>query len=278
MIKRIKEILGFINEATLDQVVDRQREQIINTFLDYQGYSDDIKLNDLIYDYEYPSSQEIMDELREKFPKEMDNLAPNNTNLEDVKRYTDLDDSDIVNTDAFKEQYRDFINQKIDRVIYDLEDIESNGHVTLYRSIGIGRYSDSRSAIRIETNADRLRDTQQLRLIPKEYGEGEALENYLLHLEKEGKHLGIFWADSYEKAEEFGDNNQQGFRFIFEIEVPSNQINWFDTIILRLDPVLGDEKEVRLFKNTKIRIEKIYSVDSGDIVDITNIKDKTFYA
>jgi hypothetical protein len=51
-------------------------------------------------------------------------------------------------------------------------------------------------------------------------------------------------------------------------------VNWVETLRLNLDPSSTDEKEIRLYKNTPIKIEKLYI--NGKSLNIENIKNKIF--
>jgi hypothetical protein len=61
-----------------------------------------------------------------------------------------------------------------------------------------------------------------------------------------------------------------------ETEIDEKYINWQETLTMNIHPSYPEEKEIRLFKNTPININRI-SINGKD-VDISEIKDKTFYA
>ena len=65
---------------------------------------------------------------------------------------------------------------------------------------------------------------------------------------------------------------------VYNTVVSKNNIDWVDTIALNVHPGLGDmEKEIRLFKNTSIKIESIEFTKGEKELDPL-IFDKTYYA
>jgi hypothetical protein len=110
-------------------------------------------------------------------------------------------------------------------------------------------------------------------------------EDYINYLLEEGKHLGIYWTYDISGADIYAGSNDKVFqghdniKIIIESEVEEKYVNWSDTIELNIDLDLGDqEKEIRLFKNTKLKILSITDSKTGEELDISKIKDKIFYA
>ncbi len=101
-------------------------------------------------------------------------------------------------------------------------------------------------------------------------------DNWYETLEKEGKHLGIYWTYDEHKPEAYCGNSQPNEAIIIT-KVNEKYINWNETILLNMDVTLGyEEREIRLFKNTPLKIERL--IINNQEVDITSIKNKVFYA
>lgn len=101
-------------------------------------------------------------------------------------------------------------------------------------------------------------------------------ENWLNHLKKDGKHLGIYWSYEENAAQahwaDVGKHNDA----LITIEIKQDYIDWIDTIHQNIDNTYKEEKEIRLYKNTKIKILELKI--NGEPVDISDIKNKIFYA
>ena len=61
-----------------------------------------------------------------------------------------------------------------------------------------------------------------------------------------------------------------------EIEIHEKYIDWITTLEMNMNPFYTEEREIRLFKNTPIKI-KALSINDED-VDISFLNDKTFFA
>lgn len=101
-------------------------------------------------------------------------------------------------------------------------------------------------------------------------------DNWLNHLKKEGKRLGIFWSYESSGAETHWGDNSKNNTAIIEIEIDEKYVNWVETLQLNSHPNYHEEQEIRLFKNTPIKIERI--IINDEEVDISEIQDKIFYA
>jgi hypothetical protein len=101
-------------------------------------------------------------------------------------------------------------------------------------------------------------------------------ENYLEHFFKDGKRLGIYWAYEENNAEAHWGVYNKPVDVIFESIVNETKVNWFETISLNIDPNFENEKEIRLFKNTPL---KIISMElNGEKINIDKLKNRVFYA
>jgi 2'-5' RNA ligase len=104
------------------------------------------------------------------------------------------------------------------------------------------------------------------------------------HLIEAGKHLGIYWSWDENAAEaHWGDAAKKGDALI-KSSIKEEYIDWKNTIYANMDLSLGeDEKEIRLFKNTSLKIEEL-TIDGQNVSDVMGsdyeqqLRSKTFYA
>jgi len=101
-------------------------------------------------------------------------------------------------------------------------------------------------------------------------------ENWLEHFFKDGKRVGIYWSYDKDVAEPHGGYNDDDKKINIKIEssIKEEYIDWINTIRLNISPNTEDEKEIRLFKNTPLKIRKIEV--GGEEIDINLIISKTF--
>jgi hypothetical protein len=152
------------------------------------------------------------------------------------------EDDDVVSNSP---EYFSFIKNELERHledakenIYDKIDYNS-GNITLYRAITVD-------------------------------------DNWLNHLKTQGKRLGIYWSwDDGAADTHWGDYSKKNVAVI-EIEINEKYIDWKTTLEMNMNPNYTDEKEIRLFKNTPIKLKSIKINDTE--VDISNLSNKTFYS
>lgn len=96
-------------------------------------------------------------------------------------------------------------------------------------------------------------------------------ENWLHHLQTQGKRLGIYWSWTPNGAIQYGGDYEGDFAVI-ECEIDEKYVDWENTIFQNI--VLETEREITLLKNTPI---KLLSIEINDeMVDISSLKNKTF--
>ena len=101
--------------------------------------------------------------------------------------------------------------------------------------------------------------------------------SWLTHLEREGKHLGIYWTWDPDAADTHWGDYSKTSKVLIEAEVPENGVDWETTLIMNIEPFTGDdEKEITLIKGVPLKILSIEM--DGELQDISNIEDKTFFA
>jgi len=134
------------------------------------------------------------------------------------------------------------------------------------------RYDDAVDIINDHINSDGTIDIWRMMKVTSEW-----LEN----LTGTGKHLGIYWSWEEDAAEAHWGHGG-GKYLTIKSSVREEYVNWEDTIMLNMNIDLGDEKEIRLYKNTKLKIEDLEF--DGKTVDLYGgsggqiISDKEFYA
>ncbi len=101
-------------------------------------------------------------------------------------------------------------------------------------------------------------------------------DNWLEHLEKQGKRLGIYWSWEEDAADtHWGYDNTKNVVTLESI-VKENHVDWIETLRANAHPSSEEEKEVTLFKNTLLKIKRIWIKDEE--IDISTIKEKIFRA
>jgi len=101
--------------------------------------------------------------------------------------------------------------------------------------------------------------------------------SWLDHLEREGKHLGIYWTWDPDAADTHWGDYSKTSKVLIEAEVPENGVDWEKTLITNIEPFTGDdEKEITLIKGVPLRILSIEM--DGEPQDISNLEGKTFLA
>lgn len=101
-------------------------------------------------------------------------------------------------------------------------------------------------------------------------------DNWLEHLKTQGKRLGIYWSWNPDSAIEHWGFSDTKKTAIIESEIEERYVDWKTTLELNMHPYYFEEMEIRLYKNTHLKINSI-KLD-GEQIDISSIKDKVFYA
>jgi hypothetical protein len=166
--------------------------------------------------------------------------------LSDEEKEEMMNDDNIDETERFKDWLGGYVENRYNNVVNTIsnESTFENGRIKIWREMTVD-------------------------------------ENYVKHLLAQGKHLGIYWSFTGDAAEAHWGSNLN-HAVMIETSVLENHVNREETILLNMSPSTGDEeKEIRLFKNTPLKIEAIQiAKDHGsyEFVDITPFKDKTFLA
>ena len=158
----------------------------------------------------------------------------------DIEEDDDFDDDDIMETPEFLEFIQDMLEDRFYEAKSDIADTIKNGYITIYRSMTVK---------------------------PKWF---EKLEKH--------KHLGIYWSWDKMSAEAHWGHFEKDYRDVKLVsKIKEKYVDWQDTFELNINPSTGyEEREIRLFKNTPIKLIAIFA--QGEEFDISNIKDKVFRA
>jgi len=152
----------------------------------------------------------------------------------------DSDDEDrILYSQEFHEFIKEYFEAELDKAkeeIYDRIDYDSN-IIKLYRAITVD-------------------------------------DNWIQHLKSQGKRLGIYWSWDDNAAEAHWADNSKKNTAVIEAEINEKYVDWEETFKLNIHPFLSDEKEIRLYNNTPIKINSITINDEP--LDLSILGNKTF--
>lgn len=156
---------------------------------------------------------------------------------EEVDEIMNMDEEDIMETEDFKSWLVDHVEFKIDEVISNISGKIVDGRITVWREMTVSN-------------------------------------EWISKLPTTGMRLGKYWTFDEGSAEAYwGAKNDN--TITFQTTIDEKYIDWHQTIMANIDPALGeDEKEITLFKNTPIYIDRIHLNDKD--MDISNIKSKKF--
>jgi hypothetical protein len=151
----------------------------------------------------------------------------------------DMDEDDILELDRYKSWIKYEVDYVIKDAIHNISNYIKDGEITIWREMTVS-------------------------------------DEWVKSLPTTGARLGRYWSFDKDAAEaHWGGNDKHVIKL--EVTVPEKYVDWQQTITANIDPALGeDEKEITLFKNTPIKINRI--VLDGELMDISNIKDKIFKA
>jgi len=101
-------------------------------------------------------------------------------------------------------------------------------------------------------------------------------EKWIDHLKTVGSRLGIYWSWDEDAAEAHWGYGSETKKIPVKIqsEINVNYIDWIETIKLNMNPSGEEEKEIRLFKNTPLKIKSI--IVNNKFININQIKNKIF--
>lgn len=149
-------------------------------------------------------------------------------------------EEDFMETEEFMDFVRELLDDRFDDVKYKIGQITKGGWITIFREMSVK-------------------------------------PNWEKNLAKH-KRLGIFWSWDEGAAEAHWGTFSKGYRNILLItKVREKHVDWIDTFTVNIHPSYEEEKEIRLFKNTPIKIEGLFI--NGKEYDMSpEIQNKVFKA
>lgn len=147
-------------------------------------------------------------------------------------------ENEIKNSEGFEEYLKDTLIREFENFYNSIDDLINNDKLKIYRKMTVD-------------------------------------ENWIDHLKLQGKRLGEYWSWERESAESHWGDSSKKCEVCIESEINEKYVNWDYTIWMNTHPNYSEEKEIRLFKNTPIIIKSIEM--DGEIIDISDIKNKIFY-
>tara|TARA_R110000796_G_scaffold58413_4_gene134879 strand:- start:30084 stop:30737 length:654 start_codon:yes stop_codon:yes gene_type:complete len=161
-----------------------------------------------------------------------------NLTPEEKESLMDMDEDDVVELDRFKKWVFYEVESKIENFIDDIQHYIDGDTITIWREMTVD-------------------------------------DKWIQSLPREAKRLGMYW--SYEQDAAEAHWGGAGKRIQLQTSINQSYVDWNQTILANIDPQIGeDEKEITLFKNTPIKIEKLM-IDNGS-VDVSGLRNKIFKA
>lgn len=195
------------------------------------------------------------------------------TNIKEILKETDLFN---LNESSFFDIHSDVVLTKqytekvIDSLEYRYEDLEDEDDL-----------EQAKEEIRVEMEENFYDAENKIYKLIKDhkleiYRAIEVDSNWEKHLLTQGKHLGIYWAWDVKCAEAHWGWSAKRRTAVLTAEIDERLIDWKTTMELNSHPDYFEEREIRLVKNTPIKLKSI-TIDDNEI-DLIAYKDKKFFA
>lgn len=164
---------------------------------------------------------------------------------DEYEQFKDMEDDEITNIPEFKEYMRTDFDERFDKFIYNIRRIiiDNNNKIPIYRVLTVN-------------------------------------DKFFNHLETTtSPKLGIYWSWDENSAEAHWGDWKKPNSIIIHSEINENEVDWEATILLNINAITGeDEREIRLYNNTPLKILALVNHKTNQKYDISKIKDKTFRA
>jgi hypothetical protein len=152
------------------------------------------------------------------------------------------DSEDIMKSEENQYRLKEEIEDNYFGLINRLEDIIENDKITIYRKITVA-------------------------------------DDWLSKLENDNRSIGIYWAYEQDAAEAHWGYDQTGLKEItLESSVSVESVEWIETLQQNINPFYEEEKEIRLIKDSPVKLNAIYDKEGNKIPLPPEIKNKTFKA
>ncbi len=149
-------------------------------------------------------------------------------------------EEDFMETEEFMDFVRELLEDRFEDVKYKIGQITKGGYITIFREMTVK-------------------------------------PNWEKNLAKH-KRLGIYWSWDEGAAEAHWGSFGKGHKNILLItKVREKYVDWIDTLTVNIHPSYEEEKEIRLFKNTPIKIERLF-INGKDYDLPPEIQNKVFKA
>lgn len=211
------------------------KEEIFKQFNQDSILLNEVSFNKITYD----------DIFTKKFIKDMfgEDFATNEISYYRERNNIDeeISDDEIEESEDFKKYIMNRLNEYYENAIFNIDnEIEwdnTNNYLKIYRVITISNIKD-----------------------------------WINCLKTQCKRLGIYWSWDENAAEaHWGKHKNQ---VLISSVIKEEYVDWVTTIRANLHPNYSEEKEIRLFKNTPLKIVELKI--NGKEININAIKNKTF--
>jgi hypothetical protein len=198
-----------------------------------------------------------------------------------------IDYTDIITPEYIKEvemsdnyeRYIEYYQYEENMVHVDKEEIEKTENFKKWFTYELSvRFDDA-----VDNIKDKIKPDGTIDIWRRMTVDGEE-NHWINHLADAGKHLGIYWSWDERAAEAHWGDTTKNSNALIKSSIKEGYIDWKNTIYANMDLSLGEEeKEIRLFKNTSLKIEEL-NIDGQNVSDVMGVdyeqqlRNKTFYA
>ncbi len=132
----------------------------------------------------------------------------------------EIEDSDDIDEEGFEDYMKNELENNFEVFQYTIDDlIDDNNEITIWRAMTVD-------------------------------------DNWLSKLEKGSIRIGEFWSWSESGAEAHWSEGHEN-KVVLKAKIKEYYVDWKETYELNIHPNYNEEKEIRLFKNTLIRLEEV---------------------
>jgi hypothetical protein len=149
----------------------------------------------------------------------------------------DIEDSDDIDEEGFEDYMKNELENNFEVFQYTIADlIDENDEITIWRAMTVN-------------------------------------DEWLSKLEKGNIRIGEFWSWSESGAEAHWSEGHDN-TVVLKAKIKEYYVDWKETFELNIHPNYYEEKEIRLFKNTPLRLEEV--IFNDEEIDETIYKNKVY--